>query len=130
MQMPGFRPGKVPMSMVRKRYGEAVAAEVLEGAVNEATDRVLEERNLRPAMQPKLEVTKPGKDSDLEFTLELELLPEITLPELSDITLTKPVATVSDAAVDEVDQAPDRAAPDLQAGGRGPSGRGRRAADR
>jgi trigger factor len=101
MQIPGFRPGKVPMSMVRKRYGDAVAAEVMEGAVNDAADRVLQERNLRPAMQPKLEVTKPGRDSDLEFTLELELLPEIVLPELSDITLTKPVATVSDAAVDE-----------------------------
>lgn len=101
MQMPGFRPGKVPMSMVRKRYGDAVAAEVLEGAVNDAADRVLQERNLRPAMQPKLEVTKPGRDSDLEFTLELELLPEIVLPELSDITLSKPVATVSDAAIDE-----------------------------
>jgi trigger factor len=101
MQMPGFRPGKVPMSMVRKRYGDAVAAEILEGAVNDAADRVLQERNLRPAMQPKLEVTKPGRDSDLEFTLELELLPEIVLPELSDITLSKPVATVSDAAIDE-----------------------------
>ena len=101
MQMPGFRPGKVPMSMVRKRYGDAVAAEVVEGAVNDATDRLLQERNLRPAMQPKLEVTKPGQNSDLEFTMELELLPEITLPELTDISLTKPVATVSDEAIDE-----------------------------
>src|ERR1700760_2375833 len=76
MQMPGFRPGKVPMSMVRKRYGEAVAAEVLEGALTDATARVLEERNLGPPMQPKLEVTKPVKDTGLQCTLELELLPE------------------------------------------------------
>ncbi len=101
MQMPGFRPGKVPMSMVRKRYGDAVAAEIVEGAVNEASDRVLSERNLRPAMQPKLEVTKPGQNSDLEFTLELEILPDITIPELGDITLQKPVAAVSDEAVTE-----------------------------
>jgi trigger factor len=101
MQMPGFRPGKVPMSMVRKRYGDAVAAEVLEAAVNDSTDRMLQERNLRPAMQPKVEVTNQGKDSDLEFTVELELLPEITLPDLSDITLTKPVATVSETSIDE-----------------------------
>ena len=101
MQMPGFRPGKVPMSMVRKRYGDAVAAEIVEGAVNEASDRVLSERNLRPAMQPKLAVTKPGQNSDLEFTLELEILPEIAIPELGDITLSKPVAAVTDEAVSD-----------------------------
>jgi len=101
MQLPGFRPGKVPMSMVRKRYGDAVTAEVVEGAVNDASDQLLSERNLRPAMQPKLEVTKPGQNSDLEFTLQLEILPEITLPALSDISLKKPVATVSDESVTE-----------------------------
>jgi trigger factor len=99
MQMPGFRPGKVPMSMVRKRYGEAVAAEILEATVNDASDRLLSERNLRPAMQPKLEITKPGQDTDLEFTVEMEVLPEVALPDVSDITLTKPVAVVDDEAV-------------------------------
>jgi trigger factor len=101
MQMPGFRPGKVPMSMVRKRYGDAVAAEVAEGAINDASDQLLSERGLRPAMQPKLEVTKPGQNSDLEFTVELELLPEITIPGLSDIVLKKPVAEVSEQAVSD-----------------------------
>ena len=86
MQMPGFRPGKVPMSMVRKRYGDAVAAEIAEGAVNDASDQLLSERGLRPAMQPKLEVTKPGQNSDLEFTVELEVLPEITLPDVCAIS--------------------------------------------
>ena len=101
MQLPGFRPGKVPMAMVRKRFGDAVTAEIVEGAVNDASDRLLSERNLRPAMQPKLEVTKPGQNSDLEFTLQLEILPEITIPPLTDITLQKPVAAVADEAVDE-----------------------------
>jgi trigger factor len=101
MQLPGFRPGKVPMSMVRKRFGDAVSAEIIEGAVNDASDAVLAERNLRPAMQPKLEVTKPGQNSDLEFTLQLEVLPDITIPALSDITLKKPVAVVTDEAVAE-----------------------------
>jgi len=101
MQMPGFRPGKVPMSIVRKRYGDAVAAEIVEGAVNDASDRLLTERGLRPAMTPKLEVTKPGQDSDLEFTVEMELLPEITIPGLADIVLKKPVASVTDDAINE-----------------------------
>jgi trigger factor len=50
MQMPGFRPGKVPLSMVKKRYGAAVAAEIAEGAVNDAADRLMAERNLRSAI--------------------------------------------------------------------------------
>ena len=99
MQLPGFRPGKVPMSMVRKRYGDAVNAEIVEGAVNDASDRVLSERNLRPAMQPKLELVKPGQNSDLEFTLQLEILPDISLPSFTDIALKKPVAEVSEQAV-------------------------------
>jgi len=99
MQMPGFRPGKVPMSMVRKRYGDAVAAEVAEGAVNDASDQLLSERGLRPAMQPKLAVTKPGQNSDLEFTVELELLPEIMIPGLADIVLKKPLAEVTEQAI-------------------------------
>jgi trigger factor len=101
MQMPGFRPGKVPMSMVRKRYGNAVAAEVAEGAVNDASDKLLSERGLRPAMQPKLEVKKLGQNSDLEFTVELELLPEIMIPGLADIVLKKPLAEVTEQSVAE-----------------------------
>jgi trigger factor len=101
MQMPGFRPGKVPMSMVRKRYGSAVAAEIAETLINESSDKLLSERGLRPAMQPKLEVTKPGQNSDLEFTVEMEVLPDISIPGLSDITLDKPVAAVTEEAVNE-----------------------------
>jgi len=87
--------------MVRKRYGDAVLAEIVEGAVNDASDQLLADRGLRPAVQPKLEVTKPGQNSDLEFTLELEILPEITIPSFDDITLPKPVAAVSDEAIDQ-----------------------------
>jgi trigger factor len=99
MQLPGFRPGKVPLSMVKKRYGAAVAAEIAEGAVNDAADKLMAERGLRPAMQPRLEVTKPGQGSDLEFTLEMELLPEITMPELTDIAIDKPVAKVNETVL-------------------------------
>jgi trigger factor len=61
---------------------------------------LLSERGLRPAMQPKLEVKQPGQNSDLEFTVEMEVLPEITIPGLNDITLDKPVAAVTDEALE------------------------------
>jgi trigger factor len=101
MQMPGFRPGKVPLSMVRKRFGEAVAAEVLEASVNEATDKMMAERSLRPAVSPKIDVVNAGLDADLEFKIEMEILPEVAVPDLKALTLTRPIAPVTDAEVDE-----------------------------
>ena len=72
VNLPGFRPGKVPMPIVRQRFGGAVAAEVLEQSINEATQQLLAERDLRPAVMPKLEMvtaepTAAGPAKDLEF---------------------------------------------------------------
>ncbi len=87
LALPGFRPGKVPLTLVRQRYGTAVTAEVLEELVSEATRQVLSERGLRPAQQPKVDLISldaaAGSAKDLEFKVELELLPEITLPDFS-----------------------------------------------
>ena len=106
MKLPGFRPGKIPPNIVRQRFGGAVMAEVLEQSVQDATQQVLSDRGLRSAGQPKVEVTgmlDPRSDaaSDLSFTVELELLPEITPPELSDIELTRLVAVPSEATIDK-----------------------------
>ena len=104
MQMPGFRPGKVPMPIVKQRYGTAVSAEVLEESVNEATQKVLSERGLRPAQQPKVDLVSENPTaltSDLEFTVALELLPDIVLPDFSTIELTRVKAEVSPEAVDK-----------------------------
>lgn len=102
LRIPGFRPGKVPLPVVRQRYGTAVDAEVLEESVNEATHQVLSERGLRPAMQPKVDlVGEPGKDADLEFKVEVELLPEITPPDFSSLELTRYKAEVAGEDVDQ-----------------------------
>jgi len=106
MKLPGFRPGKIPPNIVRQRFGGAVMAEVLEESVNDATQQVLTDRGLRSAGQPKVELTgtiDPRSDtaSDLSFTVEVELLPEITPPEMSDIELTKLVAVPSEATIDK-----------------------------
>ncbi len=79
MKLPGFRPGKVPMSILQQRYGEAVQGEVMEQVVSEATRGLLDERGLRPAMQPKVDVVsggEPGSKDDLKFTVEFEVLPK------------------------------------------------------
>src|SRR5271170_7146282 len=99
VNLPGFRPGKVPMPIVRQRFGGAVAAEVLEQSVNEATQKLLSERSLRPAVMPKLEMVTEepaalGPAKDLEFRIELELLPETPMPDFSAFALTRHVAKV------------------------------------
>jgi len=104
LTLPGFRPGKIPPTVVRQRYGTAVNAEVLEQSVTEATQQVLTERGLRPALQPKIDVVDldPSGSKDLEFKVELELLPEITLPDFGTVELTRmkveaPAETVDNA---------------------------------
>ena len=106
LRLAGFRPGKVPPTVVKQRYGGAVTAEVLEESVNDATRQVLSERGLRSAGQPKVEVVSLEPANDLEFKVELELLPEITLPDLSGIELTRlkaePLPDVIDRALAEI----------------------------
>ncbi len=67
LRLPGFRPGKVPLPIVKQRFGTAVSAEVVEEYVSEATQKVLSERGLRPARQPKVSVVSdnPGTAGDL-----------------------------------------------------------------
>ncbi len=102
VKLPGFRPGKVPMAVVRQRFGTAVMSEVLEESVNAATQQVLTDRGLRAATQPKVDVQEIGDAAtDLQFTVELELLPEITLPDFGALQLSRLKATPSDEAIDK-----------------------------
>ena len=105
LRLPGFRPGKVPLSVVRQRYGGAVRAEIVEKSVSEATAKLLGERGLRPASEPRVglkdEAGAIEPDRDLAFTVELELLPEITVPDLGAIALERLVATPDDASIDK-----------------------------
>jgi len=106
LRLPGFRPGKVPANLVRQRYGTAVMAEVLEASVSEATRQVLSDRGLRAAGEPKVDMVG-GVDvnatapADLEFKVEVELMPDIALPELGGLALVRLKATPSAETVDE-----------------------------
>jgi trigger factor len=100
VRLPGFRPGKVPMPVMRQRYGTAVTAEVLEESVNDATRQVLADRGLRAATQPKVDVVSLEDAKDLEFNVEVELLPEIPMPDFAAIALTRLRAEPDSESVD------------------------------
>jgi trigger factor len=99
IRMPGFRPGKVPVALLRKQYGRSVRGEVLEQAVNQGSQKAITDHELRPALRPKIEVTSFDEGADLEFTMALEVLPVVPAVDLKKIDLVRPVAEVSDDAV-------------------------------
>ena len=99
LRLPGFRPGKIPASVVKARYGQAVMSEVLEQSVNKATQQVVTDRGLRPALQPKIELVNFADGADLEFKVELELLPEIPMPDFAGIEVERLKAEPSEEQV-------------------------------
>jgi len=101
LRLPGFRPGKVPTQLVKKRFGQSVLGEVLEKSVNDSSQKTLDDRGLRPALQPSIEVTSFEEGKDLEFSLTVELMPEIDPIDFSAISLEKLVATPGDKEMNE-----------------------------
>jgi len=101
LKLPGFRPGKVPLPVVKQRYGTAVSAEVLEDSVNEATQQVLSDRGLRAAMQPKVDVVSIEDTKDLEFNVQVELLPDVPMPDFGAIEITRLKAEPQPETIDK-----------------------------
>ena len=99
IRMPGFRPGKVPIALLRKQYGRSVMGEVLEQAVNRGSQKAIADHELRPALRPKIEVTSFDEGADLEFTMALEVLPEVPQVDLKKIELTRLVAEVGQETI-------------------------------
>ncbi len=101
VKIAGFRPGKIPLDILKKRYSKAVMGEVLELAVNEASAKVIQDNNLRPALQPKIEVKEFDDGKDLVYTMAVELLPDFKVTDLKTIKVEKPVVKVEKKQIDE-----------------------------
>lgn len=103
VRIPGFRPGKVPLKMLKDRYGKAILGEVLEAAVNETSAEAMAKQKIKPAMQPKIEVKSKdfGDGNDLVYTLAVDVLPEFEVADFKKAKLTKPVAKPSDKDIAE-----------------------------
>lgn len=102
MKMPGFRPGKVPTNLVRKMHGPALLQDALNTALQEGVQSLIAEKNLRPAMQPQVELVgeyEQGQDATLSVTLEV--LPQVPTPAIDALKLDRLTVPVADEAVDE-----------------------------
>jgi trigger factor len=115
VQLRGFRPGKVPVTHLKKIYGKAVMAETIEAVIRELNAKIVSDRGLKLAMEPKVTLPNEGSEvdkviggqSDLAYTLALEILPKIELADFKGIKLDRLVAEVSD---DQVKEAVDKIA--------------------
>ena len=109
VQLRGFRPGKVPVKHLRKIYGKAVMAETIEAVIRELNAQIVSERGLKLAMEPKVKITNEasavekvfGGESDLAYTLALEILPRIELADFKGIKLERQVAEVTEAQLND-----------------------------
>ena len=97
----GFRRGKVPLSIVRRHFQPRVMGEVLQQTIETRSREIIEERQLRPAMQPEIEITAFDEGKDLEFTMGMEVLPSIDLGDFSELAVTRFRAEVSDESVED-----------------------------
>ncbi len=106
MQLKGFRPGKVPAAHVRKMFGKSLMSDIIQETVTETSQTALDERKLRPAQQPEIDIDSDleqvvaGK-ADLKYKVDVEVMPEFETTDVSKLKLTKPVAEVTDTQVDE-----------------------------
>ncbi len=98
----GFRPGKVPMSVVKKRFGGGVRQEVLGDVINRSYSDAIAQEKLRPAGQPNIEPKQMDAGKDVEFVATFEVYPEITLKSVDGVEVESLSADIADSDVDEM----------------------------
>ena len=109
VRLNGFRPGKVPVSHLKKVYGRSVMAETIDQTIRDTNSQIFTERGFRLATEPKITMPTEQKavediltgKSDLTYTVSIEVVPAIALADFKSFTVEKPVAEVTDADINE-----------------------------
>ena len=98
-RLPGFRPGKAPMTLIERHYGSDALMETFDHLINERYSQAVRDESLRPVGRPEVQVEKGGRGEDLVFTAVVEVYPEFD-PQVPDATVIRKTAEVTDADVD------------------------------
>jgi len=103
VRIKGFRPGRVPLSVVRQRYGKQVRLDIVNETMQRSLQQAIRDEELRPASTPRLDVEPENLDAgDLEFSALIEVYPEIDTLDVSGIAIERPEAEITDEDVDEM----------------------------
>ena len=106
MHLKGFRPGKAPISFLKKQFGKSLMGEVVEQAVNEGSQKAINDNQLKPALTPRIEPVGDvqqvvdGK-ADLQFTVTVDLMPEFQTADVTKLKIERLSADITDADIDE-----------------------------
>lgn len=100
-KLPGFRPGKVPLKVLRKRYGDSAMGKTVEKTISDVAGDVLKGQGIRPATQPNIELDDFEPGQDLEYNISVEKLPEFDLIDASDVEIEKPVVEPTEEDIQE-----------------------------
>ena len=105
IHLKGFSPGKVPPKVIKNQFGKAIYGEVIDGILKETSTKAIEENKLKVAGQPKIDLKTFGEGKDLDYTIELETLPEIKLKPFEKIKATEYEISIEQKLVDKrIDQ--------------------------
>ena len=100
IRLPGFRPGKVPMQLLRRRYGPSVLGEVVQSTVQDSSAETIREHNLRPALPPKVDIVSFSEGADLEYSMQIEVLPDIQEPDFGNLDIERLAVEVPDDSIE------------------------------
>ncbi len=101
VNLPGFRPGKVPLEIVKKRFGQNVISEVLDTIINNALTKSVKEKNLKPSVQPKIEIKDFEEGKDLNFNVVFQIMPDVPDFDLKSLTIEKSKLNISKKDIDD-----------------------------
>ncbi|MFN7710178.1 MAG: trigger factor [Holosporales bacterium] len=102
VKMDGFRAGKVPLPFLKQRYGQSARYEALERAIQDGTNKIIDDHKLRSAGQPQVDVKAADEGKDLEAVVSLEVMPDVEKVDLSKVSVEKYTAAVEAKQIDDV----------------------------
>lgn len=102
----GFRPGKVPVGHIRKMFGQSIMKDVVEDALNESSQKAINDNKIRPAGQPKIDMRANGEEvtkgkADLEYQMTVEMIPEFEPADPEKLKFTRLTSKINADAVKE-----------------------------
>ncbi len=101
LNLPGFRPGKVPLEIVKKRFGQKVISEILDKVINDSLNKAVKEKNLKPSVQPKVDIKNYEEGKDLEYSVIFQIMPEIPDFDLKSITVENSKLKITKKDIDD-----------------------------
>ncbi|MES2147843.1 MAG: trigger factor [Pseudomonadota bacterium] len=100
VQMPGFRPGKVPANLIRKMHGESLHQDALNNVVQSGVEQMLAEQGVRPALRPEVKLDNYEQGKDAEVAVEVEALPNVPVPNIDNLQIERLTVPADDKAVE------------------------------